>query len=35
MAAILAGARIGERLAGHHRQAERIVEFPVGQRSGI
>jgi len=35
MAAVLAGAGIGERLPGNHRQAEGVVEFPVRQQSGV
>ena len=35
MAAILAGARVGERIACHHRQAEHVIEFAIGQQSGI
>ena len=35
MAAVLAGARIGERLARHLGQAECIVEFAVRQQSRI
>ena len=35
MAAVLAGARIGERLARHRAQPECVVEFAIGQQSGI
>ena len=35
MAAVLAGARIGERLARHRGQPECVVEFAVRQQSGI
>jgi hypothetical protein len=34
-AAILARARIGERLACYRRQPKSIVEFAIGQQSGI
>jgi hypothetical protein len=32
---ILAGARVGERLACHRAQSEYIVEFAVGQQSSV
>jgi hypothetical protein len=35
MAAVLARARIGERIACNHRQAEHVIEFAIGQQSGI
>jgi hypothetical protein len=35
MAAVLTGARIGERIACNHRQAEHVIEFAIGQQSGI
>jgi hypothetical protein len=35
MPAVLAGARVGEHLAHHRAEAERIVEFAVGQQSSI
>ena len=35
MAAVLARARIGERIACHHRQAEHVIEFAIRQQSGI
>ena len=35
MPAVLAGARVGERLARHRGQAERVVEFAIGEQSGI
>ena len=35
MAAVLAGARIGEHLAGHRAEAECVVEFAIGEQSGI
>jgi hypothetical protein len=35
MAAVLAGARIGEHLARHRAQPERVVEFAVSQQSRI
>jgi len=35
MPAILAGARISEHLARYRAEAERIVEFAVGQQSSI
>ena len=31
MAAVLTGARIGERIACNHRQAEHIIEFAIGR----
>ena len=35
MVTVLAGARIGERLAGHRGQSECVVEFTVCQKSGV
>jgi hypothetical protein len=35
MAFVLAGARIGEGLARHRAQPECVVEFAIGQQSGI
>ena len=35
MAAILARARVGERLTRHRGQAERVVEFAIGEQSSI
>ena len=35
MAAVLTGARIGERIACNHRQAGHVIEFAIGQQSGI
>ena len=35
MTPVLAGARVGQRLAGHRGQSERIVEFAVGEQTGI
>ena len=35
MAAVLAGARVGQHLARHRAQTECVVEFAVGQQSGI
>jgi hypothetical protein len=35
MTAVLAGARIGEHLTRHPAQAERIIEFAIGQQSSI
>jgi hypothetical protein len=32
---VLAGTRIGEHLAGCHGKFERVIEFPIGQQSGI
>jgi hypothetical protein len=33
--AVLAGPCVQELVAGHRGQAERVVEFPVGQQSGV
>src|ERR1700732_1967269 len=35
MAAALAPARIRERIACNHRQAEHVIEFAIGQQSGV
>jgi hypothetical protein len=35
MPAVLAGAGVGEHLARHRAEAERIVEFPVREQAGI
>jgi len=35
VAAVLARARIGERLTCHHGQPKSVVEFAIGQQSGI
>ena len=35
MPAVLAGACVGERLARHGAQAERVVQFAVGEQSGV
>jgi len=35
MAAVLAGAGVGEPLARHCAEAERVVEFPVSEQTGI
>jgi hypothetical protein len=35
MPAVLAGADVGEPLAGQIREAERVVEFAVGKQPGI
>ena len=35
MAAVLASARIGERIACNHRKAEHVIEFAIGQQSVI
>jgi hypothetical protein len=35
MSAIPARARFGEHLAGHRGQSERVVEFAMGQQTGI
>ena len=35
MAAVPAGARIGEHVAGHCAETEGVVEFAIGQQSGI
>src|SRR3984893_16809755 len=35
MAAVLARASIGEGIACNHRQAEHVIEFAIGQQSGI
>ena len=33
--AVLAGAGVGEPLAGHRRKAERVVEFAIGKQPSI
>ena len=35
MAAVLASARVGEHLARHRGQTERVVKFAIGEQSGI
>ena len=35
MPAVLARARVGENVARHRAQAERIVEFAIGEQSGV
>lgn len=35
MAAVLAGAGIGEHVIGHRAEAQGIVEFAIGQKPGI
>jgi hypothetical protein len=35
MAAVLAGARVGEYIAGHRGKAERGVEFSVREQAGV
>jgi hypothetical protein len=35
MAAVLASTNVSERLYGDLRQAERVVQFPEGEQSGI
>jgi hypothetical protein len=35
MAAVLAGTRIGEHLGGHCAETKGVVEFAIGQQSGI
>jgi hypothetical protein len=35
MAAILARARVGEHLARHYCQAERGIELPIREQSGV
>ena len=35
MAAVPAGTRIGEHIAGHCVETEGVVEFAIGQQSGI
>ena len=35
MAAVPAGPRIGEHIAGHCAETEGVVEFAIGQQSGI
>ena len=35
MPAVLAGACVGEHIAGHRGKAERVVEFPIGEQSGV
>jgi hypothetical protein len=35
MMPIRARARVGQHLAGHRGQSERVVEFPVGKQSGV
>jgi len=35
MPTILAGARVGEHLARHRRQSERVVEFAIGEQSCV
>jgi hypothetical protein len=34
MPAVLAGACVGEYIAGHRGKAERVVEFPVREQAG-
>jgi hypothetical protein len=35
MAAVLAGAAIGEHIARHRAQTKSIVEFAIGEQSGV
>ena len=35
MSAVLAGAGVSEPLARHRTEAERVVEFPVGEQTGV
>jgi hypothetical protein len=35
MPAVLAGACVGEYIAGHRGKAERVVEFPVREQAGV
>ena len=35
MAAVLAGAHIGEHVPGHCAETQGVVEFAIGQQSGI
>ena len=35
MSAVLAGARVGEHFARHRAQAECVVEFAIGEQTGI
>jgi len=35
MTAVLAGASVGENLACHRAEAERVVEFPVREQTGV
>jgi len=35
MSAVLAGAGVGELLARHRTEAERVVEFTVGEQTGV
>jgi hypothetical protein len=35
MSAILASACVGERITRHRAEAQRVVQFPVGQQSGV
>jgi len=35
MPAVLAGACVGEYIAGHRGKAERVVDFPVREQAGV
>ena len=35
MTAVLAGPSVSENLACHHAEAERVVEFPVREQTGV